>query len=147
LEISVKNIIERNTAIMREFIVTVNGNTYEVQVEEISEKAKTIPEPFAKTPIPKAIPIPNPNPAQKPEIKPLSDTNAGKITVKSPIPGIIVKINAKVGDAVKTDTVLCLLEAMKMENEIFAGTEGVIASVEVSAGTNVNSGDLLFTIN
>jgi len=123
---------------MREFLVTVNGKTYEVQVEEIGQGSKTPP---------KAAPMPAPAPAQKPEIKPLSAKTAGKIAVKSPMPGTIVKIAANVGDAVKSDTLLCVLEAMKMENEIFAGSDGVVASVETSRGASVNSGDLLFTIN
>ncbi|MCL1793659.1 MAG: biotin/lipoyl-binding protein [Oscillospiraceae bacterium] len=123
---------------MREFLITVNGKTYEVQVEEIGQGVKTTP---------KAAPMPAPAPAQKPEIKPLSAKTAGKTSVKSPMPGTIVKIAASVGDTVKSNTLLCILEAMKMENEIFAGTDGVVASVEVAKGASVNSGDVLFTIN
>jgi biotin carboxyl carrier protein len=123
---------------MREFLVTVNGTTYEVQVEELENTDKAAP---------KAAPMPNPAPAQKPEIKPAQAKAAGKTSVKSPMPGTIVKIAAKAGDAVKADTLLCVLEAMKMENEIFAGAEGVVASVETSKGASVNSGDVLFTLN
>ena len=135
---------------MKELLVTVNGKTYEVQVEELGEGAKAAPLPAAQKPAPKVAPMPNPSPAQKPEVKPLSNkagASAGKTTIKCPMPGTIVKINVNVGDAVKSDTLLCILEAMKMENEIFAGTDGVVASVNTSKGATVNSGDVLFSIN
>jgi len=132
---------------MKEFLITVNGKTYEVQVEELGEAPKETP---------KAAPAPPPAPAPKPETKPAppapsaapaSASAAGKTAIKCPMPGTIVKINVGVGDAVTAKTLLCVLEAMKMENEIFAGTDGVIASVNTSKGTSVNAGDLLFTIN
>ncbi|MCL2814433.1 MAG: acetyl-CoA carboxylase biotin carboxyl carrier protein subunit [Oscillospiraceae bacterium] len=128
---------------MREFLITVNGKTYEVQVEETA--AKTAPKP---APVP-AAPAAASEPASSPEVKapPPSAKAAGKISIKSPMPGSIVNINAKVGDTVKPDTLLCILEAMKMENEIFAGVDGVIVSVDTSKGASVNSGDLLFTVN
>ena len=132
---------------MKELLVTVNGKTYEVQVEELGENVKAAPLPIAQKPAPKVAPMPNPSPAQKPEVKPLSNKAAGKTTIKCPMPGTIVKINVNVGDAVKSDTLLCILEAMKMENEIFAGTDGVVASVNTSKGATVNSGDVLFSIN
>ena len=133
---------------MKEFLITVNGKTYEVQVEEVGEGTKAAPLPPAQKPTPKIAPIPNATPAQKPKVEPLSSNKAaGKITVKSPMPGTIVKINVNVGDTVKSDTLLCILEAMKMENEIFAGTDGVVASVNTTKGASVNSGDVLFSIN
>ena len=134
---------------MKEFLITVNGKTYEVQVEETGELAnsnvKPIPNPKST---PKAAPIPNPvNP--KPETKPVvsSSGTTGKTVIKSPMPGVIVKVNVNVGDKVKSGTVLCVLEAMKMENEIMAAEDGVIVSVNTSKGANVNTGDILITLN
>ena len=59
------------------------------------------------------------------------------------MPGTIVKINVSVGDAVKKGSVLLVLEAMKMENEIMAPCDGKVVSVSVQSGTSVNSGDVL----
>jgi len=144
---------------MKEFLITVNGKTYEVKVEEkgenpsalsvssISSSTSTvapIPPPKAA---PKAEPIPNAPASPKPEVKPVSTGTAGKTVIKCPMPGTIVKINVKVGDTVKSESVLCVLEAMKMENEIKAPENGVIASVNVVKGASVNSGDVLLTIN
>ena len=123
---------------MKEFLITVNGKTYEVQVEEIGEAATP-----KSASVPKVAPIPSPSQAAKPAVS----GTAGKTAVKCPMPGNIVKINANVGDAVKAGTVLCVLEAMKMENEIKSPADGVVASVNVSKGAGVNSGDVLFTIN
>ena len=128
---------------MKEFLITVNGNTYEVQVEEVGETPSAAPIPSPKA-APKAVPIPTPETAQKPAAKPLA---AGKTAIKCPMPGTIVKVNVNVGDTVKAHTVLCILEAMKMENEIVAGSNGVIASVDTAKGSSVNAGDLLFTMN
>jgi len=132
---------------MKEYLVTVNGKTYEVQVEEIGENISAVnPIPSAPKPASSVISIPNPG-LNKPEIKPLSTGAAGKTAIKCPMPGTIMKINVKIGDVVKSGTILCILEAMKMENEILAPGDGVVFSVNVKQGVNVNSGDVLFTIN
>ena len=67
--------------------------------------------------------------------------------VKAPMPGSIVKVNVKVGDSVKKGDVLCILEAMKMENEIFAPEDGTVASVEISQGMTVATDATLVTLN
>ena len=135
---------------MKEYLITVNGKTYEVQVEEAGEVPYVAPVPN-QIPTPRAAPIPNPTTAVKPEVKPLSAAAsmgaAGKTTVKSPMPGSILKINVAAGDTVKSGTVLCVLEAMKMENEIVSPCDGLIATVNISKGASVNSGDVMFTIN
>ena len=135
---------------MKEFLITVNGKTYEVQVEEVGEtKSNVAPIPYAPVPAPKVEPIPNPA-APKPEVKPLAakQTGAvGKTTIKCPMPGTIVKINVNIGDTVKSGTILCILEAMKMENELLAPGEGVVVSINTTKGANVNSGDILFTLD
>ena len=131
---------------MKEYLITVNGKTYEVQVEERNPASpQIIPIPNA-TKVPKAVPMPSPT-EKKPEIKPLSTGKAGKTAINCPMPGTILKINVNAGDAIKKGDVLCVLEAMKMENDIQAPEDGVVASVNTSKGANVNSGDLLFTID
>lgn len=62
------------------------------------------------------------------------------------MPGTILSVNVKVGDAVKKGQVLMILEAMKMENEIMAGADGTVTSVSVNAGAAVEAGAALCTI-
>ena len=62
------------------------------------------------------------------------------------MPGTILKINVKAGDAVKRGDVLCVLEAMKMENDIKAANDGVVSAVHVSQGASVNTGDALVSL-
>ena len=62
------------------------------------------------------------------------------------MPGTILAVNVKVGETVKKGQVLCILEAMKMENEIMAPGEAVVASIEVSAGDSVNTGQVLIVL-
>ena len=66
-------------------------------------------------------------------------TGAGE-AVTAPMPGTILKVNVKVGDTVKSGTVLCVLEAMKMENEIMAPKDGTVTQVVVSKGSSVDTG-------
>jgi biotin carboxyl carrier protein len=62
------------------------------------------------------------------------------------MPGTILSINVKVGDTVKKGQVLCILEAMKMENEIMAGGDGTVATVAVSQGDSVSTGQVLIAL-
>jgi biotin carboxyl carrier protein len=63
------------------------------------------------------------------------------------MPGTILNITASVGDRVKRGQVLLILEAMKMENEIVAPSDGTVASINVAGGASVNAGDLLVTLD
>ena len=72
-----------------------------------------------------------------PVVKPAA-ASTGKSGVKSPLPGVILDIKVNVGDTVKKGQVIIILEAMKMENEIFAGVDGTVAGISVSAGDSVN---------
>ena len=109
---------------MRKFIVNVNGTSYEVEVEEIDGSA-------AK------------NVSAAPAAPASAAPAAGGKTVVSPMPGNILGVNVSVGQSVKSGTVLVILEAMKMENEILAPADGVIREVRVAKGAAVNAGDVL----
>ncbi|NMA84773.1 MAG: biotin/lipoyl-binding protein [Epulopiscium sp.] len=123
---------------MKKFQVTVNGNKYEVEVEEIAAGASTVP----STPV-LASP---PQPAAKAPVTPKPTTVIGATKVPSPMPGVILDIKVKEGDQVKEGDVVAILEAMKMENEIVALATGSIASVNVSKGATVETGDLIVSI-
>ena len=134
---------------MKKYNITVNGVVYEVEVEEVGEVASApvaapaaAPAPAAPAAAPKAAPAaPKAAPAAKPAGK------AGATAVKAPMPGTIIKVCVKAGDAVKKGDVLCLLEAMKMENDICAPADGVVASVEVAQGASVETDAVLVTLN
>ena len=133
---------------MRKFNITVNGKTYEVDVEEIGGVASA---PVAAAPI-AAAPAPAPTPAAAPAAAPApapAQTAApvGEGTkVSAPMPGTIVSVKVNVGDKVTADSLVVVMEAMKMENEIFAGVDGTVTSIVASAGASVNTGDVLVTI-
>lgn len=126
---------------MRKFNITVNGKTYEVDVEEVGGVA--VSAPVVSAPAPAAAPAAPAAPAKKPAAAPV----AGATIVKAPMPGTVVSVKVKAGDAVKADTVVAVLEAMKMENEIFAGVDGTVAAINANAGDSVNTGDAIVSIN
>ncbi|MGD1059954.1 MAG: biotin/lipoyl-containing protein [Methanomassiliicoccales archaeon] len=67
-------------------------------------------------------------------------------SITAPMPGKVVKIRVKVGDEVKADTTLLILEAMKMENEIVAGVNGKVKEIKVRQGESVEGGKVLLVI-
>jgi len=127
--------------------VTLNGRTYEVEVE--AGKAMLIDEyeAYAPAAAPAAAPV-----AAAPAAAPVAAPAAGGVTVsggesvKAPMPGNILKVNVSVGQTVKEGDLLVVLEAMKMENEIYAPCAGTISAVPVAKGATVNTGDLLVAI-
>ena len=126
---------------MKTYNITVNGTTYVVNVEEVTGAAA--PAPVAAPAAP-AAPVAAPAPKAAPAAP---KANAGAVAVKAPMPGNIMKINVKAGDAVKKGDVLVVLEAMKMENDICAPADGTVASVEVSQGATVETDATLVTLN
>ena len=129
---------------MKQYIVTVNGTTYEVTVEEtgaVAPVSTTVSAPAAPAAAPKAAPA-------SPKAAPAAPAGAqGATKVSAPMPGTVLKINVTVGQAVKSGDSLCVLEAMKMENDIPAPADGTVASINVSNGATVQSGDVLITLN
>ena len=132
---------------MRNFKVTVNGISYDVTIEEVSGFASApaatpvaAPAPAA-APAPKAEAAPAPAPAPAPAAAPVNGT-----TVASPFPGTIVRVDVKVGDEVSEGDVLCVVEAMKMENDITAPTDGRVVAVNVNQGQSVASEQTLIVI-
>ncbi len=120
--------------------VTLNGRTYEVEVE--AAKAMLLDEYEAVAPAPVSAAAPA-APAAAPAASAASAkpvvTGAGE-SVNAPMPGTILKVNVQAGQAVKSGTVLCILEAMKMENEIMAPKDGTVTQVLVNKGSTVDTG-------
>lgn len=129
---------------MKNYRVTVNGIPYDVVVEEIGEVASSAP----AAPAAPAAPVAPAAPAAAPKAPAAAPKgNAGATAIKAPMPGTLIKVNVKAGDAVKKGDVLCVLEAMKMENDILAPADGVVATVEAAQGASVATDAVLVTLN
>ena len=133
---------------MKKFNITVNGNTYEVEVEELGGVSAPVSRPAA--PAPKAAPAPAPAPKAAPAPAPApapkaAPAPAGGETVEAPMPGKVLRIVKGEGSAVKEGELVLILEAMKMENEIYAPCDGTVKNV-AKEGTAVNPGDVLFVV-
>ena len=115
---------------MKKFVIKVNGNVYEVEVEET--------ENFKNTPISASAPATAPAPKAAPAPAPAA-APAGSNVVSAPMPGTILDIKVSVGQSVNAGDVLCVLEAMKMENEIVAPRDGTVAEVLVQRGVTVGT--------
>ena len=126
---------------MKNYRITVNGTSYDVSVEELSGGAAPVAAPVAATP------VAAPAPAAAPAAPAPAAGGAGSVKVSSPMPGKILAVKANVGDSVKKGQVILILEAMKMENEVVAPEDGTIASIDVTVGASVESGDTLATLN
>ncbi len=128
--------LKRGEFIMK-YVVTINGKQYDVEVEKVSGGYKPMSMGAKAAP---AAPAPAPAPAAPAPAAPkAAPVSAGDNTVTSPMPGTILGVKVKEGDAVKAGQLVIILEAMKMENEIVAPADGVVASVAVKEGDTVET--------
>ena len=132
---------------MKKYNITVNGNLYEVFVEEADASGVVAAPvaPVASTPIVAPAAAPAPKAAAPKAAAPAGAAGATK--VNAPMPGTILDVKVSAGQSVKKGDVICVLEAMKMENDIPAPCDGIIASVNVQKGATVNAGDMVASIN
>ena len=130
---------------MKRYNITVNGNTYDVIVEEAD--ASEVSAPAAAPVAAPAAPAAAPKPQVKPQAPKASAGAQGATKVTSPMPGTILEVKVSVGQSVKKGDVICVLEAMKMENDIPAPHDGVVASINVQKGASVAANDVLATLN
>lgn len=121
---------------MKNYRITVNGNVYDVTVEETGSTASA--PVMMQAPVAMAAPK---------VAAPSQAAIAGAVKVESPMPGKILSIKTSVGTAVKKGDVLMILEAMKMENEIVAPQDGTVAGISVSEGASVEAGTVLASLN
>ena len=80
------------------------------------------------------------------DVSAASAVPVGPAPVRAPMPGLIVRVNVKVGDTVQAGQGIVVMEAMKMENELRATAPGTVRSVEVAPGTAVEKGALLVAL-
>ena len=118
--------------------VTVNGKIYEVELDKPAKPAVTKPVARPAATAPTAAPAPAVAPAPRPA--------AGGAGIKAPLPGVILDIKVKVGDAVAKGQTVAILEAMKMENNINADREGTVVSINVEKGQSIAEGTDIITL-
>lgn len=111
---------------MKIYKIKVNGKLYEVEVESVTESTAKI------------VAAPLPSPAVVP-----TNTDA---TICSPMQGTILQVNATVGSPVRKGSVLFILEAMKLENEILAPADGIVKQLLVNKGQAVNANQVLLIV-
>ena len=133
---------------MKKFQVTVNGNTYEVEVEELGGSfTPTMQAPQATKVVTTPVNTPQAAPQVAPQAAPQANGAVNGTKVVAPMPGKIVDVKVSVGQSVKEGDLVAILEAMKMENEIFAPSTGTVAAINVSAGTAVETNDVIVVLN
>ena len=123
---------------MKNYTITVNGNVYDVVVEEGASTG---------APVAKAPAAPKAAPKAAPAAAPKAAGGAGSVKVEAGAAGKIFKIEASVGQAVKAGDAVVILEAMKMEIPVVAPQDGTIASIDVAVGDAVEAGAVLATMN
>ena len=124
---------------IKKYNIVVNGNSYEVEVEELGSEVSQVQRTPQVQPTQRQS-IQNKAPSQS--TKPV----VGGGSISAPMPGTINDVRVNVGDSVKKGQVLLILEAMKMENEIVAPNDGTVKSLNISKGASVSVGDALITL-
>lgn len=144
---------------MKEYKYKINGNTYKVSIGDIENNVAQVevngtPYKVELDAQQKPVTVVN---APRPSAAPRTETGAKVISkpsaaagtgyqVKAPLPGTVLSIPVKVGQAVKASDTVVVLEAMKMENVIYAGRDGVVSAINVNAGDAVPDGGVLVTL-
>ena len=107
---------------MKIYKVKVNGKVYEVELEAVSENNDKI------------------------QVEKKEESISEGTPLKSPMAGTILNVLVNVGDTIKKGDVVCILEAMKLENEVKSGVDGTVKQVVVSKGTQVTKGQVIIVI-
>jgi biotin carboxyl carrier protein len=122
----------------RKFRVTVDGETFLVEVEEVEgggPRPPALKKQVTKPPV-----------AVKAQAKPIVGTDQEGY-VLAPLPGVVSEVRVTKGSQVEKGAILMVLEAMKMENEIYASADGVVVETFVEVGQQVGWGDRLLLIS
>jgi glutaconyl-CoA/methylmalonyl-CoA decarboxylase subunit gamma len=126
------------------YIVKINDKEYEVEVEKGKANLIKVTDAVAQAPVMEAVTAASPAAQTPAPAVPVN--NADGEPVKAPMPGTILDIKVSSGSKVKRGELLFILEAMKMENEVFAPTDGIISQVMVTKGASVITGDIVMLI-
>lgn len=130
---------------MKNYTITVNGTAYSVTVEEgAAAQTPAMAAPVAAAPAPAPVKAAAPAPAPAPASV---QGTAGSVEVAASVPGKVLSIASQVGASVKAGDPIVILESMKMEIPVVAPKDGTVASINVTSGAQVESGDLLATMN
>ena len=142
---------------MKEYKYKINGTDYNVTIGDINDNMARVnvngvdydielPEQPKAKPVVKHAPVDS-APVAVPKAAPKkAAAAAGDTVITSPLPGVIKELHVKVGDSVKASDVVCILEAMKMGNEILAGKDGVVKSIDVTKDESVQEGTTIMVI-
>lgn len=120
---------------MKSYTITVNGNIYDVTVEETGATPSA---PVKTAPAAKAAPV---------KAAPAASGTQGSIQVTAPMPGKVLSITANPGQSVKKGDTILVFEAMKMENSVVAPEDGTVASISVAVGDSFEAGAALASMN
>jgi len=127
---------------LRKFKIAIDGKEYLVEMEEIGG----VPQPVQAAPVQAPVAA-APTAAPAEQAAPAASVSAATgDAMTAPMPGTILKVLVNIGDEVKENQPLMILEAMKMENEVVANHAGKVAGIHVNQGQVVNAGDSLITI-
>lgn len=127
--------------------VTLNGKIYEVEVEKGEAVIQAEYEAALPQAAPTAVATAAPAAPQAPQASAPQAAAAGANSVTAPMPGTINAVKVTSGQQVKKGDVLFILEAMKMENEIYADKDGKVGQIFVQKGASVNTGAPLCDLN
>jgi pyruvate carboxylase subunit B len=142
---------------LRSFNVFVDGQYYEVEVEctsgapvltAVTPVAAPVaaPKPAPAPAAPAAAPAAAPKPAAAPAAAPAAELAAGEVPLRAPMPGMIISYNVQVGDQVATGDLVCVLEAMKMQNSLPAPAAGTIKAINFEPGASVAKDAVILVI-
>lgn len=122
------------------YVATLNGKKYEIEIERV-DSYRPLDRGAAAVASAPIIAAPAPAPVAA------APAAAGAQVVEAPMPGKVLRIDVKAGDAVSAGQCVVVMEAMKMETEIVAPAAGTVASINVNAGDSVEAGQALVTLN
>lgn len=125
----------------RKYRVTIGTKTFTVEVEEAEDGTISV------MPIPAVTVLAKSEGKNKEAESSAGGTTIGGTAIKAPMNGIVRSIKCRVNDAVKAHDVLLTLEAMKMENEIYASKPGVVRKILVAEGQAVEQDEVMLTID
>lgn len=139
------------------YIANVNGKRYEIELERVEDyrpmtREEIAAPAIAAAPVKVEVQAPvapqpvNNTPAPQPVAAPAAPVSGGASTVVAPLPGTILDVKVTSGTPVKAGQIVIIMEAMKMETEVVAATDGVVDTILVKKGDAVDTDATLITL-